>query len=60
VNRPLCLALFLATKCRGIPAEDLTRLATKWGRSAALLGPPGRGFDLHGPHSQRLTVMTLV
>jgi hypothetical protein len=30
------------------------------GRLAALLGPPGRGFGLRGPHGQRLTVVTLV
>jgi hypothetical protein len=30
------------------------------GRPAVLLGPPGRGFDLRGPHGLRLTVVTLV
>jgi hypothetical protein len=30
------------------------------GWPAALLGPPGKGFDLRGPHGQGLTVVTLV
>jgi hypothetical protein len=30
------------------------------GRPATLLGPPGRGFDLQGPHGKGLTVVTLV
>jgi hypothetical protein len=30
------------------------------GRLAALLGPPGKGFGLRGPHGQMLTVVILV
>jgi hypothetical protein len=40
--------------------EDLTQLAAKWSRPAALLGPPSRFIGLWGPHGQKLTVVTLV
>jgi hypothetical protein len=32
--------------------EDLTQLAIKWGRSTALLGPPGRA-SAYGVHMVR-------
>jgi hypothetical protein len=44
------LRFFLAAIWRDIPAKDLTRLAAKWGRPSTLLGSPGRGFGLWGPH----------
>jgi hypothetical protein len=30
-NQPRCLGFFLASIWRGIPTEDLTQLAAKWG-----------------------------